>query len=85
MLVAVGMLGPEGGSVGDGVVQYVEQLAIGVAGGVIGASILRGVLRAMPRLESIVLVATAASVPLKGAALPLVARASARDSVGAIA
>ncbi|MEZ5101677.1 MAG: cation:proton antiporter [Thermoleophilia bacterium] len=51
MLVAVAMLGPEGASVADGVVQFVEQLAIGLAGGVIGAGLLLVVLRAMPRLE----------------------------------
>jgi cell volume regulation protein A len=51
MVVAVAMLGTDGAGVGDGIVRFVEELAIGLAGGVVGAVALVALLVATPRLE----------------------------------
>ena len=51
MVVAVAMLASDDNGVGDGVVRFVEELAIGLAGGVVGAAALVALLVATPRLE----------------------------------
>jgi cell volume regulation protein A len=51
MVVAVAWLGPEGSSVGEATVRLVQELGIGVAGGIVGAVVLRFGIRATPRLE----------------------------------
>jgi cell volume regulation protein A len=51
MVVAVAMLASDDTGVGDGVVRLLEELLIGLAGGVIGAAALVALLVATPRLE----------------------------------
>ncbi|MFN8185935.1 MAG: cation:proton antiporter [Gaiellales bacterium] len=51
MVVAVAALGPEGASFGEGTVRLVEELGIGLAGGVAGAGAMILLLRATPKLE----------------------------------
>ncbi len=51
MVVALAALGTEGASFGDGALRLIEELGIGIVGGIVGAAILLGVLRATPHLE----------------------------------
>ena len=51
MVVAVAALGEDGTGAGGAAVRLVEELGIGVAGGVVGGLALAAVLRATPRLE----------------------------------
>jgi cell volume regulation protein A len=51
MVVAVAMLASDDSGVGDGVVRFLEELLIGLAGGVVGAVALVALLIATPRLE----------------------------------
>ncbi len=51
MVVALAALGTEGASFGDGVLRLIEELGIGIVGGIVGAAILLGVLRATHHLE----------------------------------
>lgn len=51
MVVAVAAIGPDGASFADGALRLVEELGIGVAGGIVGAAILRGVLKLTPQLD----------------------------------
>ncbi len=51
MVVAVAMLASDDTGVGDGVVRFIEELLIGLAGGVVGAVALVALLVATPRLE----------------------------------
>ena len=51
MVVALAALGPDGASFGAGALRLLEELGIGLAGGILGAVALRLVLRLTPRLE----------------------------------
>lgn len=51
MVVAVAAIGVEGAGVADGAVRLVEELGIGLAGGVVGWLALTALLRATPRLD----------------------------------
>jgi cell volume regulation protein A len=51
MVVAVAAIGSEGSSAGSAVVRLVEQLGIGVAGGIVGAGLLTLGIRSTLRLE----------------------------------
>lgn len=51
MVVALAALGTEGASFGDGTLRLVEELGIGIVGGIVGAALLLGVLRATHHLE----------------------------------
>lgn len=73
MIIAVSAVGSDGASAGDAVVQLVEQLGIGVAGGLVGAGLLVFAIRSTPRLEegfqSVAVVAGAVGVGAATAAL----------------
>jgi potassium/hydrogen antiporter len=51
MAVAVAMLATDDTGVGDGIVRFLQELFIGLAGGVVGALVLIALLLATPRLE----------------------------------
>lgn len=51
MVVALAALGSDGASFGEGTLRLVEELGLGVVGGVVGAGVLLAILRATPRLE----------------------------------
>jgi cell volume regulation protein A len=51
MVVAVAMVASDDTGVGDGVVRFVQELVIGLAGGLVGAAALMVLLLATPRLE----------------------------------
>jgi cell volume regulation protein A len=51
MVAAVAILGTENGTVSDGVVRFLQELGIGLAGGLAGAGALVVLLAATPRLE----------------------------------
>jgi cell volume regulation protein A len=51
MVVAVAAIGPEGASAGEGAVRLLEELGIGLAGGLVGAAALVLLLHATFRLE----------------------------------
>jgi cell volume regulation protein A len=51
MVVVVSFLSSDDATVGEGVVRFVEELGIGIAGGVVGAALVVLLLRATPRLE----------------------------------
>lgn len=51
MVVAVTALGPDGATAGEGVIRLLEELGIGLAGGLAGAGALIVLLRLTPRLE----------------------------------
>jgi cell volume regulation protein A len=51
MVVALAALGTEGASFGDGALRLVQELGIGIVGGIVGAAVLLGVLRATHHLE----------------------------------
>lgn len=51
MVVAVAALGPDGASLSEGLLRFVEELGIGAVGGVVGATALTVLLEATPRLE----------------------------------
>lgn len=51
MVVALAALGTEGASFGDGALRLIEELGIGIAGGIVGAAVLIGVLRGTRHLE----------------------------------
>jgi cell volume regulation protein A len=51
MVVAVAMVASDDSGVGDGVVRFVQELGIGLAGGLVGAAALTALLVATPRLE----------------------------------
>ena len=52
MVVAVAAVAPQGSSAGEGVVRLVEELGIGLAGGLAGGTLLRGAIRATPSLPA---------------------------------
>ena len=52
MVVALAALGNEGATFGEGALRLVEELGIGVAGGLVGAGLLLVTLRLTPRLEN---------------------------------
>ena len=64
MVVAVSLLASDEASIGDGATRLLEELGIGLAGGLLGAGVLLALLRATPRLEDGV-----QSVALMGGAL----------------
>jgi cell volume regulation protein A len=51
MAIAVAAIAPGGFSAGDGAIRLVEELGIGLAGGLVGAAVLTFLLRATPKLE----------------------------------
>jgi potassium/hydrogen antiporter len=73
MVVAVAAIGSEGSSAGSAAVRLVEQLGIGVAGGIVGGGLLALGIRSTPRLEeafqSVAVVAGAVCIGAATAAL----------------
>jgi cell volume regulation protein A len=51
MVAVVAFLASDEATVGEGVIRFVEEMGIGVVGGLIGAAVLVAILRATPRLE----------------------------------